>query len=286
LESKLVALILPEVADEILGGKNAYKKYLNSISKNLKPNSFEVRNTYAATKIKRKTGEILGKNVIGIIEGSDPVLKNECVVYIAHYDHLGLNKHGEVYNGADDNGSGTVVLLELAEAFAKLNPIPLRSIVFLWVTGEEVGLLGSKYYTQNPVFPLEKTVACINLDMVGRVYEPRDSIWKKSPKMVKDFDGVYTLVSNFSPQLKMLTDGACNKLGLIPDYSLPDNFFHSSDHHFFHINGVPILNLATGYHADYHKTSDEISKINFEKMKRIADLAFIVGQKMANNNFK
>src|SRR5690606_36472091 len=122
-------------------------------------------------KVKSKTEHFQGKNIIGIVEGSDPVLKDECVVFMAHYDHLGMNENGEIFNGADDNGSGTVTLLEVAEAFAGLEKKPQRSIVFLWVTGEEIGMLGSQYYVDNPLFPIVKTVACLNVDMNGRVFE-------------------------------------------------------------------------------------------------------------------
>jgi Zn-dependent M28 family amino/carboxypeptidase len=159
---------------------------------------------------------------------------------------------------------------------------PKRSIVFLWVTGEEEGMLGSQFYINNPVFPIEKTVACINIDMDGRVFEPRDTVWNKSPKMVKDFDGLYTLTNNVWPQLKKINSSACKTLGLIPDYSLPEGFLRSSDHFSFHSKGVPILNFSTGYHADYHKVTDEISRINFDKMKRVADLCFLVGYEIAN----
>jgi Zn-dependent M28 family amino/carboxypeptidase len=197
---------------------------------------------------------------------------------------LGVDIDGGVYNGADDNGSGTVTLLEVAEAFINTEPKPKRSIVFLWVTGEEVGMLGSQYYSEHPVFPLEKTVACINIDMDGRVYEPRDTVWNTSPKKVKDFDGLYTLTNDFWPGLKKINSKACKKLGLIPDYSLPPYFLRSSDHYSFHNKGVPIVNYATGYHADYHKVTDEISRINFDKMKRVADLCFLVGLEIANLN--
>jgi len=273
-----------EFADELLGKKGKYKKYLAAISKKRKSNLLVIDNKKLNIKIASKTKTFEAKNVIGIVEGSDPELKNECVIFLAHYDHLGISENGDVYNGADDNGSGTVTLMEVAEAFISLEEKPKRSIVFLWVTAEEIGLLGSKFYTENPLFPLNKTVACINIDMDGRVYEPRDSVWKKSPKMVKDFDGLFTLTNEVWPELKDINSSACKTLGLIPDYSLPSNFLRSSDHYYFHEKGVPVLNYATGYHADYHKVGDEISKINFDKIKRVADLCFLVGLEIANKN--
>jgi len=269
-------------ADALLGGYGELKNLLSNISTEKKPSSFCIEGVRINVKVNRKTEPIQAKNIIGIVEGSHPELKNECVVFMAHYDHLGIDKNGDVFNGADDNGSGTVTLLEVAEAFISLHQKPKRSIVFLWVTAEEVGLLGSKFYIENPVFPLEKTVACINIDMDGRVFESRDTVWNKSEKIVKDFDGLYTLTNDFWPGLKKINNSACKSLGLIPDYSLPESFLRSSDHFSFHSKGVPILNLATGYHADYHKITDEISRINFEKMKRVADLCFLVGLEIAN----
>jgi len=275
-------VIPAHVADKILEGKGRLHELLSSISKNKKPNSFTIQGKKMDLKIERQTRVYNAKNVLAVIEGSDPVLKSECVVYMAHYDHLGKDRDGKIFNGADDNGSGIVALLEMAEAYQQLKIKPRRSIVFAWVSAEEIGLYGSQFYTQHPVFPLEKTVTSINLDMIGRVYEPRDSVWSHSPKRVKDFDGIYTLTSNFYPELESITDSLCAELGLVPDKTLPDYFFRSSDHHHFHSKGVPIVNLATGYHADYHETGDEISKINFEKVKRVTDLAFLIGLKLAN----
>ncbi|MFW6246497.1 MAG: M28 family metallopeptidase, partial [Tangfeifania sp.] len=215
--------------------------------------------------------------------GSHPELKNECVVYMAHYDHLGTDSEGNIYNGADDNASGCAALLEIAKIFQQPEFQPERSILFLWATGEESGLLGSGYYANHPVFPMKNTVACINLDMIGRVYEPRDSVWKNSPKLVKDFDGIYTLVSDFNPKLQKLTDSVSKELGLIPDKSLPEYFFRSSDHYHFHSRNVPIVNLATGYHADYHRVTDKVSRIRYDKLKRVTELSFWIGYKMAGN---
>ena len=282
LEEAPILLCKPEFADQILGRKGKFAKYLTSISKKEKSDSYLIEKKKIDIEISSIVKDAETKNIIGIVEGSDPVLKDEYIVFMAHYDHLGVAKDGDVYNGADDNGSGTVTLLEVAEAFASLEQKPKRSIVFLWVTCEEIGMLGSNYYTENPVYPLEKTVACINIDMDGRVYEPRDSVWNKSPKKVKDFDGLFTLCNNVWPKIKEINNSNCEKLGLIPDSSLPSKFLRSSDHYHFHKKGIPIINYATGYHADYHKVGDEVSKINFDKMKRVADLCFLVGYEIAN----
>jgi len=277
---KFVFVTTPEVANKILDGK--LRKMLAHLSHGEKWHDNIKGNYKVNVQIGRKTELLGGRNVLGIVEGSDPELKDECVVYMAHYDHLGIGKNGDVYNGADDNGSGTVALLELAQAFQALDEKPKRSILFLWVTGEEIGLFGSRYYVNHPIFPLNKTAACINIDMIGRVYEPRDSVWKNSPKKVKDKNGVYTLASNFCPQMLKISDSACKSLGLVPDKSLPERFIRSSDQYNFHKKGVPILNVATGYHADYHKVTDEVSRINFDKMKRVVDMCFLVGYQIAN----
>jgi hypothetical protein len=274
-------IINPKTADAIMGKKGNWEKLLKNIAKHKRPDSFVIANRIHLRSV-RKTEINNAQNVIGIIEGSDPVFKEECLIFMAHYDHLGMNPNGEIFNGADDNASGTAALLEVARAISTITEKPKRSIVFLWVTAEEVGLLGSEYYSKNPVFPLEKTVACINLDMVGRVYEPRDSVWNHSPKLVKDFYGIYVLVNEFNPELKKITDNSCARLGLIPDYSLPASFFYSSDHYHFHRNNIPVLNFSTGYSADYHKVTDEPGRIRFDKMKRVAELCFLAGIAIAN----
>jgi len=281
-ERPAVLLATSKVADALLGKRGRYEKYL----KNLVDES-EVAKEISGTlsvKIGSEPEVLQEKNVIAYIEGSDPVLKNEYIVFMAHYDHLGVGKNGDVYNGADDNGSGTVAIMEVAEAFVSLKEKPKRSIVFLWVTCEEKGHFGSSYYCDHPVFPLDKTVASINLDMVGRVYDgSRDDVWKDSPKKVKDFDGLYTLSNDVWPELAEINAIHCAELGLVPDTSLPkERFLRASDHYHFHKKGVPILNYATGYHADYHKVGDEVEKINFEKIKRVADLCFLVGFDLAN----
>jgi Zn-dependent M28 family amino/carboxypeptidase len=279
-----LAVITPEAANALLNKKNTWEKMLSSISAHNKPASFEVKDTRIEVSSRRINSVIQTANIMGFIEGNDPALKDECVLFMAHYDHLGMDEKGEIYNGADDNASGIAVLLEVAQTFAAMHPAPRRSIVFLWPSAEEVGLHGSGFYSKNPLFPLSKTVACINLDMVGRVYEPRDSVWKDFPKKVKDFDGIYALVNQYNPSLKKINDEACSELGLVPDYNLPSRFFNTSDHYHFHRNKVPVLNLSTGYSADYHKTTDEAWRLRPDKMKRVAQLCILNGIKLANDD--
>ncbi|WP_340111338.1 M28 family metallopeptidase [Maribellus mangrovi] len=279
-----VILVLPEVADQLLGGKRKYKKYLQNLVDGEQESLMEVQKRSLNLKIGKKSEVLDAKNVVAVLEGADPELKKECVVLMSHYDHLGLDENGEVYNGADDNGSGTVTIMEMAEAYANLKEKPKRSIVFLWVTGEELGMLGSNYYTQHPIVPLEKTVACFNLDMVGRVFEERDTVWNKSPKRVKDFDGIFALTNDAWPELAKINQKYCEQLDLIPDTTLPAQFLSTSDHYHFHKHSIPIVNYATGYHADYHRISDKVERINFEKMKRVAELCFLVSLEVANRD--
>lgn len=280
-----VFIITPETADELTGRRFKWAKILQDISENMNPEQFELKDNRISIVSLQKIKTMEAANVVGYIEGSDSILKDECIVFISHYDHLGVAKNGDIFNGADDNASGVATLLEVAGMFASLENRPSRSMLFLFPAAEEIGLLGSDYYSRNPVFPLDKTVACINLDMVGRAYEPRDSVWKKSPKLVKDFNGIYALVNNFNPDLKGIASDACSQLELEPDFSLPGRFFYSSDHYHFHKNGIPILNFSTGYSADYHKITDTADRIRPDKMKKVAQLCYIVGMEISNRDY-
>ncbi|MEP1096786.1 MAG: M28 family peptidase [Cyclobacteriaceae bacterium] len=220
------------------------------------------------------------ENVLGFLKGSEK--PEEIVVITAHYDHIGIT-NGEINNGADDDGSGTVTVLEIAEAFtaaAAKNKGPKRSILFMTVTGEEKGLLGSRYYTDfDPVFPLANTVANLNIDMVGRVDEKHEG----NP------DYIYLIGSDkLSQELHDLSENV-NKTysNLELDYTYndesdPNRFYYRSDHYNFAKNNIPIIFYFNGVHADYHKPTDTIEKINFEKIEKIARLVFHTGWEIAN----
>ena len=214
-----------------------------------------------------RSSQLDGKNVMGYIEGSDK--KDELVVVSAHYDHLG--KRGEaVYNGADDNGSGTTAVLEISEAFKLAKEAghgPRRSILFLLVTGEEKGLLGSEYYAMYPQFPLENTVCNVNIDMVGRVDE----------KYQENHNYIYVIGSDrLSTDLHEINETVNNQFSnLVLDYTYndekdPNRYYYRSDHYNFAKNGVPAIFFFSGTHKDYHRTSDTVEKINFEKMERVS----------------
>lgn len=220
------------------------------------------------------------ENVLGYMEGSDK--KNELLIITAHYDHLG--KRGEkIYNGADDDGSGTVTVLELAEAFAKAKAAgkgPRRSILFMTVSGEEKGLLGSRYYTDfDPVFPLKNTVADLNIDMVGRM----DKRYKDDP------DYVYVIgADKLSTELHNLNEQANKQYTRLKlDYKYndekdPNRFYYRSDHYNFAKNNIPIIFYFNGTHEDYHKPTDTVEKIHFGKMQKIGRLVFHTAWKIAN----
>jgi Zn-dependent M28 family amino/carboxypeptidase len=219
------------------------------------------------------------ENIWAYIEGSEK--PNEVIVISAHYDHIGI-KNGEIYNGADDDGSGTVALLEIAQAFSKAKKEghgPKRSLLFLHVTGEEHGLLGSSYYSQNPLFPLANTITNINIDMIGR----HDEFHNDSSNYV------YLIGSDFlSTDLYTICENANkNYVNLFLDYKYnaktdPNRFYYRSDHYNFAKNGIPSVFLFTGVHADYHKATDEVDKIEFDALTKRTQLAFTIAWELAN----
>ncbi len=223
------------------------------------------------------------ENVVGLIEGSDPVLKKQVVVFSAHYDHLGVGANGAIYHGADDDGSGTSMVMELATAFAKNPEKPKRSLLFLTVSGEEKGLLGSSYYTSHPIIPLEETIADFNTDMIGRM----DTTHEKT----KDVPYTYLIGSDkISTELDSILQVANRESDNIQfDYTYnnpddPNRFYQRSDHYNFARRGVPIAFFFTGVHADYHRPTDTVDKILFDRMKKIGQVVYYAGWKTANFN--
>lgn len=219
------------------------------------------------------------ENIWAYIEGSEK--PNEVIVISAHYDHIGI-ENGEIFNGADDDGSGTVALLEIAQAFQiakKEGHGPKRSILFLHVTGEEHGLLGSSYYSEHPLFPLANTITDINIDMIGR----HDEFHNDSS------DYVYLIGSDYlSTDLYTICEEVNKKyVNLFLDYKFndrkdPNRFYYRSDHYNFAKNGIPSVFLFNGVHADYHKATDEVDKIEFEALKKRTQLAFSIAWEIAN----
>lgn len=227
------------------------------------------------------------QNVVGILDGADPKLKDEYVVFSAHYDHLETNAKGEVYNGADDDGSGTVSVLEIAQAFA-LGVRPKRSVLIIFHTGEELGLFGSLYNTDyEPVVPLEKMVTDLNIDMVGRSRpegdtDPRD-------KELADKDTIYVIgADKLSTELNKLSEATNAETARLKfdyrynDENHPERFYYRSDHYNYAKHGIPIIFYFNGVHRDYHQTTDDVDKIDFERMERIDRMIFALGWRIAN----
>jgi Zn-dependent M28 family amino/carboxypeptidase len=226
-----------------------------------------------------------GPNVIGVLEGSDPQLKNEYVFFTGHMDHIGVAGGGagcqatgadSVCNGADDDASGTIGVVELAEAFAALAPRPRRSLAFMAVSGEERGLWGSGHYANNPTVPLAQTVADLNMDMIGRYFDNRPG-WRDTIAVIgkehSTLGAVANGVTRQHPELNMQ---------LVDDLWPSQNFYQRSDHINFARKGVPILFFFNGTHPDYHRATDSLEKIDAEKAARIMRMVFYVGLEVAN----
>lgn len=222
------------------------------------------------------------ENVAAFIKGTEK--PNEIIVISAHLDHIGLHD-GEINNGADDDGSGTVAILEIAEAFKaakKEGNGPKRSILFLHVTGEEIGLFGSRYYTDvDPIFPLKNTVANLNIDMIGRVDQKHEN--------GKNY--LYLIGSDrLSKELHDVSEAVNKKyINLDLDYTYndvndPNRFYYRSDHYNFAKNNIPVIFYFNGTHEDYHKPTDTPDKINYEFLETRAQLIFYTAWELANRD--
>lgn len=265
--------ITSTLANSLLAGSGWTVESLRAkILEKQAPQSFEIKKTQLTLNLKVQVETKITQNVVAYLEGAHPVLKNEVVAFGAHYDHVGVDESGDVFNGADDDGSGTTAMLEIARAFAKNPERPKRSLLFVSHTGEEKGLLGSRYYTEHPLVPLEHTVVQLNMDMIGR----------------NDSNSVYIIGSDFlSQELHQINLAANEMIGLNFDYTYnnegdPNRFYYRSDHYNYAKHGIPIIFYFTGVHEDYHKVTDTVDKINFDKMARIARLVYLTGWKVAN----
>ena len=236
----------------------------------------------ASVYIKLESETRLTENVIGMIEGTS--LKNEYVVYSAHYDHLGKSPEGDVYHGADDNASGTCTVLGIAEMYAKSNLRPKRSVIFLTVTGEEKGLLGSDYFTAHPTVPIANIVADLNTDMDGRIdtsYLRKDSNYVfviGSKRLSKELDSLLVSADSESVRIKL-------------DYSFdsdndPNQFYYRSDQYNFARRNIPVVFFFDGNIPEYHKPTDTIDKIDFPILEERAKLIFLTGWKAANLDWR
>ena len=235
--------------------------------------------SYLIDSLVNKVDYKYGENVIACIEGSDK--KDEVVVFSAHYDHLGI-KEGLIYYGADDDGSGTASIIELAKVFQQAKKEghgPRRTLLFIAFSGEEEGLLGSDYYIHNPVFSLSNTMVDLNIDMIGRIDEKH----KKNPSYL------YIIGSDkLSSDLHRINERAnavyC-KLKLDYTYNSrrdPNHFYYRSDHYNFARNNIPVIFYFNGVHKDYHKPTDTVDKIDFDRMQERVRLVFYTAWELAN----
>ena len=225
------------------------------------------------------------ENVMGYLEGTDK--KDEVIILTAHYDHIGVTKKGVVNNGADDDASGTSAIMEIAEAFAlaaEAGYKPRRSLLFMTVSGEEKGLLGSAFYTENPIFPLENTVTNLNIDMIGRMD-------KKYEEDADSANYVYIIGSDrLSSELHLVSENANDTYTqMVLDYKYnaendPQRFYYRSDHYNFAKNNIPVVFYFSGTHKDYHKPTDDVEKIQFEKATKTARLVFHTAWDLANRD--
>ncbi|HEX8776316.1 MAG TPA: M20/M25/M40 family metallo-hydrolase [Pyrinomonadaceae bacterium] len=245
--------------------------------------NFTVANSYEETTT---------QNVVAILEGRDPVLKNEYVAVGAHYDHVGVRTGAgitgdKIFNGADDDGSGTVAVLAMAEALSHSPIKPKRSVLFIWHTGEERGLWGSQYFTDNPTVPLASIITELNIDMIGRSKRAGDtSVGNRS---LTGPDEIYVIGSKMmSTELGQLSE-AVNKsyLNLSFNYLYdnpkdPNRFFFRSDHFNYARKGIPIIFYFDGEHEDYHKPTDSPDKIDYQKMEKVARTIYVMLLELAN----
>lgn len=262
----------------------AHKYDFNGIPKYLEKNYFQVIPKEFLTNPKRNyQSKNDSENVVAFIEGTEK--PNEIILISSHYDHEGI-KNDKIYNGADDNASGTTGVLLIAKAFAKAKKEghgPKRSIMFVNFTGEEKGLLGSKYFADNPVVPLENIVANLNIDMIGRIGKDR--------KDQENSDYIYVIgADRLSTQLHDINEEMNKKYTQLElDYkynakSDPNRFYFRSDHYNFAKNGIPIIFYFNGVHADYHKPTDTADKILIEALIKRTKLVFHTAWELANRD--
>jgi Peptidase family M28/PA domain len=262
------------------------KDLQSAIDADLKPQSMPLPDTEATmTVVDSLSRKGTSQNVIGMIEGNDPQLKNETIIFSSHYDHNGV-REDKIYHGADDNGSGTVGVIELARAFAANPQKPKRTLMFISFAGEERGLLGSYYYASHPLRPLETTRAVINFDMIGRNETPStqtEGLIEIAPDTSNELNLIGTINS---PAYRQAVEQADQSVGLKLNYKWDKdaalNIFQRSDQFPFALHDIPAVWWFTGFHPDYHQPTDTVEKINFKKMANILRLAYLTGWEFAN----
>jgi len=282
----------PKLAGALLQGeRNNAVKVFNSAVMGEPVAAFEFKPEKKVTiTVSAKKEQVYTQNVVGVVEGSDASLKQEYVAIGAHYDHVGVGNpvNGDaIFNGADDNGSGTVSVLAMAEAFAK-GPRPKRSLLFVWHAAEEKGLWGSKYFTQYPTtVPIEKIITQLNIDMIGRAQKPGDAnpahanLAKPNEVFVVGSKKMSTELGNLSESVnKSYYNLSFNYK--YDDPNDPEKIFFRSDHFNYALKGIPIIFYTDGDHEDYHKVTDHTEKIDFENMLKITRTIYAMAWELGN----
>ncbi|UCH94461.1 MAG: M20/M25/M40 family metallo-hydrolase [Candidatus Aminicenantes bacterium] len=260
------AMIDGKLADYILGEKYSLLEIQKKIDSTMTPGSFSLPGKKVTLDIFFKNEPVEAGNIVAKVEGSDPELKHEVVIVGAHYDHVGKDNRGQVYPGADDNASGTAAVMELARAFQNLKQKPKRTILFILFTAEEKGLLGARYYVKNPIFPLEKTLAMICLDMVGRNDVDQLGVIGKYqyPELFKIAETINKKTANFELNLSV------------------EEFIRNSDHTPFMREGIPCLLFNSGMHDQLHTPEDTVDRILPDKIEKATQLVFLTLWEVAN----
>ena len=281
-ESLPVFYLTAETAQEILRGKVDLTEYHTGIEHDLTVNPIEIEGITLDLKIRFKERlETQTPNVVGILEGSDPKLKDEYLIIGAHYDHEGIGEEG-FFPGADDNASGVSVLLELAEAFSSQKKAPKRSILFISFGAEEKGTLGSLYYSLNPLLPPGKATAMFNMDEIGRNGAANYRGMFDRQLADKGTNLLMFFYTAQTPALEKFAGEANKGIGLDLDFDPNTSFYGNSDHVHFHDLKIPAVFFFTGFHPDYTKPSDTPDKINYSKMERIGKLIYRMADKTLN----
>ena len=284
-EGKLPAITLsPETADKLFNSMGLNLKAIYEADK--KPIDPKALDASAKLVVGLRQERVTTQNVVALLEGTDPELKKEYVTFSAHYDHLKTGPGGEIYHGADDDGSGTSAILAIAHAMSLQRP--KRSVMIIFHAGEELGLLGSAYNADYaPALPLDRMVVDLNIDMIGRSKPPGDS--DEADKHLTDAHTIYLVgADRISPELNKLseqTNSDFQKLKLdyfYNDPNEPERIYFRSDHWNYAKHGIPIIFYFDGVHVDYHKPTDTVDKIDFTKMTAVTKLVFETGWRIAN----
>lgn len=279
-----VFLIKRDVADQLLSPSGKTADTLQAaIDSSAHPNSFDLPQS-SACLAKDYTGieTHKGRNVVALLEGSDPKLKAQTVILTAHHDHMGAS-NGHIYYGADDNASGVAGVLEVARAMTHARARPKRSVLFLAYDAEERIFLGSYFYVTHPVIPLSQTVATLNLDMIGRNED--DANWPTPAD--HNVNMVNVLGTRYNPALRQIIDRQNHQEGLKLDYKMdvvdPDSLWSRSDHFWFATLHIPQVEFQTGLHPDYHTQNDTWDRINYPKLTKIVRLVYLSVDNLANS---